>query len=316
MKRYLWAMLSAVFLFAAPASYAWESVSPDLAVACSQDAGALLEVRALFERHEAELSRFLINSGLCALNGGAAAPHAVSPLLFEAIDEAIGWARRTGGIFDPTLLPALESAGYDRTFDVVSRDGAARAGVIAPSGGWRSIALDRRERRVSMPRDVRIDLGGIGKGFTVDRALRAFGDGACAMVNASGDLYAAGSGPDGRGWLVGVEDPATPGRDLAELRVRDRGVATSSTARRSWMRAGRRLHHLIDPATGQPAKTPLVQVTVVAANATAADVLAKSALLSGKDCSARLLREYDAEALFIDGDGRVSMTAGMGRYLA
>ena len=285
-------------------------------VACDTRDDVLLRVRALFERLEAALSRFRDDSDLSALNRAGGTPQPASPLLFAAVEQALAWAARTGGVFDPTLLDALEAAGYDRPFEDVPREGGATTAITPPSGRWREIALDPRSMRITLPRGVRLDLGGIGKGFTVDAAVRSFGPSACAMVNASGDLYAAGAGPDGRGWRVAIDDPAAPGRDLAELRVRDRGVATSSTARRWWTRGGRRLHHLIDPGTGQPAETPLAQVTVVAADATTADVLAKCALLSGDAGAAALLAAHDAEAFFVNRDGRVSATAGMGRYLA
>ncbi len=273
-------------------------------------------VRAAFEAHEAALSRFRPASELCALNASRGQPFAASPLLIGALAAALDWAVRTDGLFDPTIIDALEALGYDRTFDdLATTGGARRASFARPAGSWRDIALDAATRTVRMPPGVRVDLGGIGKGYTVDAAMRALGRDANALVNASGDLFAAGPGPEGDGWHVGVADPHAPGRDLAVVAVRGRGVATSAVTKRAWEREGRRVHHIVDPLTGDAAASDAIAVTVVAADATSADVLGTVVCIAGVAEGLRLVERFGAEALAVRRDGSTAATRGFERFV-
>ena len=204
-------------------------------------------------------------------------------LLFEAASEALGWACVTDGVFDPTVIDVLEASGYDRPFEHIACGGpvATADRPRTERGRWRAIELDVDRNIITMPAGMRIDLGGIGKGYTVDHAIAALGPRANAMVNASGDLYAAGDGPDGDGWYVGVQDPFALDQDIAVLNINDCGVATSGSIKRRWTVGDTRYHHLIDPREGRSAASDLITVTVVAPTATQADVLAKTAFLLG-----------------------------------
>ena len=276
-------------------------------------------VQALFAAHERALSRFLPDSELSALNNASPPSFHASPLLFEAVSEALGWACVTDGIFDPTVIDALEASGYDRPFEHIGR-GAPIAMAERPRTtrvSWRAIELDADRNLIGMPAGTRLDLGGIGKGFTVDRAMAALGSRANAMVNASGDLYAAGDGPDGDGWYVGVQDPFATNRDLAVLNVNDCGVATSGSIKRHWTIGDTRYHHLIDPRERASAASDLLTVTVVAPTATQADVLAKTAFLLGSHAGLRMIERFDgAECLAVTDAGDVVSTGGMAEYYA
>jgi thiamine biosynthesis lipoprotein len=183
--------------------------------------------------------------------------------------------------------------------------------------GWRHIAFDFERNLIKLPAGVRIDLGGIGKGFTVDRAIAAIGPGANAMVNASGDLFAAGDGPDGDGWYVGVQDPFAPDRDIVVLNVNDRAVATSGSAKRHWTALDARYHHLIDPREGRSSTSDLITVTVVAATATQADVLAKTAYLLGSADGLQFIERFPgAECIAVSTAGAVVASAGIEEYYA
>ena len=225
-----------------------------------QGAGAegAARVEALFARHEQIMSRFRPDSELCAVNASAGMWCQPSPTLARALREAVWWMDATDGVFDPTQLDALEAAGYERSWPFAH----AASQPLRPRPLARAIELDAA-RGIRLTEGVRIDLGGIGKGFTVDRAIESLGPGANALVDASGDLYAAGDCPDNRdtgepgaGWVIGVHDPRTAeveDIDIALLRVRNRGVATSGSTKRRWSTpAGERYHHLIDARTGPP----------------------------------------------------------------
>lgn len=259
-------------------------------------------VERVFAQHESALSRFRSDSELSALNAAHAAPFRASPLLFDAVSEAIAWACVTDGVFDPTLsgdgAPAPHPEGSGGGVAVLARPAIA-------SGRWRRIQLDFEQEAITLPVDASVDLDGIGKGYTVDHAIAAIGPNANALVSASGDLYAAGDGPDGDGWYVGVEDPFAPARDVMTLNVNDRGIAT----------AGRK------PGTGghdrNDVETDLAAVTVVALTATQADVLSKTALLLGSDAGLRLIERFDAaECVAITRSGGVLTTRGLSEYLA
>jgi thiamine biosynthesis lipoprotein len=117
------------------------------------------------------------------------------------------------------------------------------------------------------------------------------------LVSAGGDLLGRGDGPYGDGWLIAVRD--SQGGEIDRIILHDEAVATSTVALRTWRRAGHTMHHLIDPSTGQPARTGLTSVTVIAHTATEADVFAKTALILGLDAGRRFLRKQGAQALFV-----------------
>jgi thiamine biosynthesis lipoprotein len=115
-----------------------------------------------------------------------------------------------------------------------------------------------------------------------------------------------GAGPDGEGWLVEVEDPFDAERTILTLRIRDAAVATSAANRRTWRVGDRAMHHLFDPRTGEPARSDLAQVTVVARTAELAEVLAKAVFVLGAREGAGLLgRSAAAGAVLVTRDGAV-----------
>ena len=258
-----------------------------------------------FARVEAELSRFRSTSALSQLNGAAGrGPQVVSPMLWTVLLEALHAARESGGIYDPTVLHSLERAGYDRSFEAIEPTGRTEMGPPPNGtlGGWRRIQVDHNSRSVDLPADLALDLGGIAKGWTVDRvALALVGLGA-VLVDAGGDLRVVGT-VDGEPWLIGVQAPFTPERDRAVVRLRDGALATSSVGGRRWQRGDRTLHHLIDPRTGTSADSNLHSVTVHAPNTMTADVAAKVVLVLGRDAGTAYLlkRGLSASLTAVDG---------------
>jgi len=251
---------------------------------------------------EARFSRFLATSELSRLNASAGRPFPASPLLFRLVSLALTLAERSGGRFDPTVLRALEGAGYDRSFERLAPLQRRRAADLSPRASWRQVRLDAASRQLTLPPDCGLDLGGIGKGWAVDRLAVLLGT--PCLINAGGDVFAAGRPPDAPAWLVGVADPFDSERDLALLPLRDQGVATSTTLKRRWQVGDRWLHHLIDPRTGRPSDSDAVQVTAVAPTATLADYHAKVALLLGSEDGRRYLDvEEGVEGLVVRSDG-------------
>jgi|CXWL01.1.fsa_nt_gi thiamine biosynthesis lipoprotein len=264
-------------------------------------------VERYFGAFERRFSRFQSNSELSGLNASAGRETQVSGEMLALLAEAVRLHEVTGGVFDPAVLTALEAAGYDRTFDDVDRHRADAPTVgipLAPTFG--QVAIEAVLGVVTLPRGMRIDFGGIGKGFAVDGAAEMLRGAGPALINAGGDLFGRGDGPYGDGWLISVTNADR--MEIDRVILHDEAVATSTVALRRWRRAGRPMHHLIDPQTGQPASTGLTSVTVIARTATDADVFAKTALILGIDKGRTFLQEQDAQALFVTDCGEIIAT--------
>lgn len=252
-------------------------------------------VRATFEREELRFSRFRGDSELSRVNAAAGSWTAVTPGFAELVGFALAAWERSEGRFDPTVLGAMLAAGYDRDFDEIVAGARAELHPGRPAGGAGDVRLDGR--RLRLPEGVTLDLGGVAKGWTVDRAaLGAVAAGLpWALIEAGGDLRLAGEPPLG-GIEVAVEDPVSSDTDLGRVVLQEGALATSSVTRRAW---GPGLHHLIDPATGAPSTGPVLQATVWASTCAEAEISSKDALLGGEASLDR------GAALLVLRDGRI-----------
>lgn len=230
-------------------------------------------VEAFFADEELRFSRFRVDSELSRVNAAAGRWITVSEPFADLVAFALVRAEESDGLFDPTVLGAVRAAGYDRDFDEVLAGARARLRPPVPCGRWREVEL--RGDRLRLPEEVGLDLGGLAKGWTVDRAASLSLEAGLpwVLVNAGGDLRLFGSREEIE---VGIEDPFERGREIARLALTDGAIATSCTQRRSWASG---LHHLIDPRTGAPADTGIVQATVWAGTCALAEVESKRALL-------------------------------------
>jgi thiamine biosynthesis lipoprotein len=258
--------------------------------------GALAGAEDELRRLEGLLSRFRQESELSRLNRDGAIDAGAD--LLRVVELAVAARTYTRGRFDPTVHDALVAAGYDRTFDDVPRADATDARPpVAAGGGVRVVGS-----RIELDPGVRIDLGGIGKGYAAERAADLLGVAGPCLVNAGGDIATRGGS-----WRVGVDTPD----GTITLDIRDAAVATSGTDRRSWRRAGRTLHHLIDPRTGAPATSDILRVTVVAPDAVAAEVAATSLFLSGARAAAAEADDAQLPTVIVDTDGRTILAGGL-----
>jgi FAD:protein FMN transferase len=254
-------------------------------------------VEAVFAREEMRSSRFRPDSELSRVNARAGRWTRVSPGFAALLRHSLEAAARTGGLFDPTVLPALVAAGYDRDFDELIAGARGALHPPEPCHRWRDI--DLQDDLLHMPDGVGLDFGGVAKGWTVDLAAHAAaGQGLpWAIVNAGGDLRAVGYGPPS-GFDVALEDPDDRTHEMLRVRLTGGALATSSVRVRSW---GLGLHHLIDPRSGRPASTGVVQATVWAETCAEAEVRAKWALLEGP-----VAQDHMSAVLVMD-DGRIVM---------
>jgi FAD:protein FMN transferase len=235
---------------------------------------ALAAGRGEVESCERVLSRFDERSDLSRLNGARGDWVRVDHRLIEALRVALRVREETGGRFDPTILPALVAAGYDRSFEQLAERPPAHATEWRPRA---AIEIDTTGSRAHIETGAAVDLGGIGKGFAATRALwamrEAWLDLPGGLVDLGGDIAVWGATPEGGPWRLAVADPRAPGTSIGTIAIEDGAVATSGRDRRRFG-PGRRLHHLIDPATGAPADAGPLAVTVVGPDAAEAEAYA------------------------------------------
>ncbi len=268
---------------------------------------------------EARFTRFTDTSELSRLNRVAGAWFLASTELFDVVRQACEMAEETAGLFDPTMLAALEAAGYDKSMDDIRAHGASAQPRAADHtrSAFRAIQLDEPTQAIRLPTNARIDLGGIAKGWIAEQAALVLSEyaEACA-VSAGGDLFAIGLPADEANWSIGLEDPRAPDRDLTVLHVAPGAVATSSIAKRRWRQGRRQQHHIIDPRTGMPADTDWLSVSVIAPHAVLAEVYAKALLIGGsREAEHIAARRPEITYIAVDHDGQLCGSARMHEVL-
>jgi FAD:protein FMN transferase len=286
-------------------------------------------------------SRFRDDSELTRLNEAAGTgPQPISPLLADLLAAALRAAALTGGDVDPTCGRALAGLGYDRDFGELREQGDVPprlTGPVGPVPGWRKVHLDRARRTAWLERGVLLDLGATAKAWAADRCAETIAAdlGCGTLVSLGGDIAVAGEPPAGKpltgeptggdgpgrdgpgrggpggGWEIRVTDdhaapPSAPGQTVT---ITAGGLATSSTTARSWKVGGRPVHHIIDPSTGEPARSCWRTVTVAAGSCTDANTASTAAIVRSA-AAVDWLHDLGLPARLVRHDGTVETTAG------
>ena len=216
---------------------------------------------------DATMTRFSPASDIGRANAGAARDGvAVRPETAHLVQTALRWSAASDGRFDAALGAASE------LWDVTNRHEpppAEQVARLANRSFWRHVDLTVGARQGVLrysASDLHLDLGGIGKGYSLDRAVQALRDRGIehAIVNLGGDLYALGESPEGGKWRVGIKSPEDLRAVARTLEVSDRAVATSGDYERFFRYRGKMYHHLMDPVTAAPRETRVRSVTVLA----------------------------------------------------
>jgi FAD:protein FMN transferase len=268
------------------------------------------EARAFVAAAERRFTRFSEDSELSNLNRASGGWFDASPDMYEVVALALRFYDETEGLFDPSVLNALEEVGYTRTIDELRQYGAPNAAQVLTRPRpvrFGSLRLNPRNQRIHLPEGLRIDLGGIAKGWIASRAaqiLSQWSD-ACA-VDAGGDIFFHGLPSGEKFWRVSLEDPRNSARTLVMLNIPPGAVATSTTTRRRWQQNGEERHHLIDPRTRRPARSDWLSVTAIAPTAAAAEVYAKVLLIGGAGAVSQISRlESEVEFIAVDQNGKM-----------
>lgn len=304
---------------------------------------------ARIEELESRWSRFRPGSELESLNNLPDSRVIVSRETYEIIELAVAASLSTKGAFDPTVYDAIRAAGYTSDFEGGLDTGASSYGndtdrreiprdryTPNPAPGCSSIILDPIVRSVMLPEGVHLDLGGIGKGRAADlvaiELMNAGARGVC--VSLGGDLRVIGEPPPAdrselpsesgeavanyaaisestNSWTIGVQD--APELVIA---LASGGVATSARTRRFWSSDGEARHHLIDPRSGRASEGSGRSVTVIAKDATSAEVLAKALYFLDPKEGAEVLNAHNATGVIIDDAGQAHPLSGFERFLA
>jgi thiamine biosynthesis lipoprotein len=266
-----------------------------------------LQIEGFLRIMHRRLTRFDLGSELCALNHAPEESFRVSSLTAEAVHSALWAARRSEGLIDPTLVGELERAGYAKSRANVEPAPIEAALAEAPerrparphpAARWRTVSVDTAAGVVRRPPGTRIDSGGTGKGLAADLASERLAGYATHVVDAGGDLRVGGEQPLPR--EVRIEHPL--GDEPAHEFALERGaVATSGIKARLWRTERGFAHHLLDPSTGEPAWTGVLQATALAPSALEAETLAKMAFLSGPEKGIEILAGHGGLIVLDDG---------------
>jgi FAD:protein FMN transferase len=271
------------------------------------DAVALAR-RALLSWHQ-RFSRFLPDSELSRLNRDPRETVPVSPMMARFAKAVRDAGSLSGGLVDATLLDAIERAGYKR--DLPDSAALATALSIAPARQpaapataqrWRELDVDLEAGELTRPPGLALDSGGLAKGLFADALGEALATHPSVAINCAGDLLVGGAAGTTR--PIRVQSPFDGGA-LHTFELARAGVATSGIGRRSWLAGdGAPAHHLLDPASGRPAFTGVVQATALAPSALEAEIRAKAAVLSGPRAAASWL-SHGGVLVFDDGSHQV-----------
>lgn len=239
----------------------------------------------------------------------------LSEELFGLIQESIKYSQTTNGAFDVTVGPLMRLWPFYR--NEIALPSEQKIFEALQSVGADKLILDPKTKTARFKRPhMALDLGGIAKGYAVDRAIQVIkAEGVkCALVNAGGDLYALGRKPDGRKWRMGVQHPRRPNDLICAFDIEDTAVATSGDYERFFIKNGKRYCHILDPHTGLPAAES-VSVTIQAGNATQADTLATGVFVLGPGKGLELIESLSGvEGAIVSkdagGKAQVSVSSG------
>jgi FAD:protein FMN transferase len=279
--------------------YNFNSMSTMVQISINQElfANDLMPVYKIFASIEDTCSRFKEDSELSRLNQQVGKEVEISELLFSILKDALRFFEETNGVFNPGILSAIENSGYTKSIEYIKGQELEGSPLLAP--GVRNIQPYKlNEEKQTVVLQTRIDLGGIAKGWVIDRAADLLSKHGFGFINVGGDIRIFGNLP--RPLNIGIEDPFEPAKMLSSIQVSVGAVATSTSMKRRWKVDGKNKHHLIDARTGEPSASTIVSATVTAPTALEADVLAKVTLLLGEADGKALIFSKKSNAVIIN----------------
>ncbi|WP_352396829.1 FAD:protein FMN transferase [Aminobacterium colombiense] len=281
-----------------------------------KDANQALE-KALSRIHDIEvhMSTHDPNSDIYKVNvssGSSFVP--VHEDTFYVVEKAIDYAYKSSGTFEPTIGGLVNLWGIGTPEErLPSQEEIANAVSLI---GYEEVQLDRKNMSIRLPRSGQhLDLGGIAKGYAADEVVAILKRKGIksALVDLGGNIFALGTKPDSTLWNIGVQNPLEPrGQYLGVLRVSNKSVVTSGNYERFFEKDGKRYHHIFDPATGYPAESGLLSVTILSDRSIDGDALSTALFVLGKEEGLKLASSIEGvEALVVTKEKKIYGTAGM-----
>lgn len=272
------------------------------------EADALSAARDRVLELEARLSVTDPDSEIAALNREGTA--ALSPDTAELLSRSLELCARTGGALDVTIYPVVRAWGFT-TGDYAVPDKDTLSALLEKVD-YTKVRLEGNA--ASLPAGAELDLGAVAKGYAGDELaalLREKGV-ESALLELGGNIHTIGSKPDGSDWRVAVRDPADPEGYLGVVSVSGKAVVTSGGYERYFEEGGVRYWHIMDPASGAPARSGLASVTVAADSGLYADALSTALFVMGREKALDYWRTHrDFEAILVSEDGSVTVTEGL-----
>lgn len=270
---------------------------------------------------EKRFSRFDAASELNKINDNSGKEIKVSAEMLELLLEAKKAYRMTKGLFDPTILSVLSRIGYDKSFGSLTK-GNGESGSNDKDEkkfSFKNFVINEKDRTIKSPAGLKIDLGGIGKGFWVDQMKDLLDQHyKNYWISAGGDISIKGKNEKNESWQVTVQNPLKTDEDILCLNIPGDGygVATSGITKRQGIKNGKKWNHLIDTRTNNRVKNSVLSVTVIARTATEADVMAKTVLILGvKNGLASVNNMEDCECVIIDKNLKMQISGGLKKFL-
>jgi len=253
------------------------------------------------DRIDRLMSHYKADSPLSRINRDAAAsPVAVEPELYDFIAEAIRYSRDSDGAFDITVGPLMKVWGFFRGEGRFPSDRDVEA--VRPLIGWQHVIMDPGQRTIRFDRPgMELDLGGIAKGYAVDRVVKILRAAhvSAALISAGGStIYGLGAPPNRTAWTVSIQDPVDSAKVARDVALRDRALSVAGSSEKSFEVDGVRYSHIMDPRTGRPVQGVLT-VAVIARTGTEGDALDDALFVLGPVRSRKYLKRLDDVEMFL-----------------
>lgn len=229
------------------------------------------------------------------------------------VSKALEINKTTNGAFDISIYPLMVKWGFTtQKYNVPSKNEISKLLKDVDSS---KIIFDEKSGNIKLKENMKIDLGGIAKGYTSNRVMQIFKE--CGvksgLVSLGGNVQALGTKTDGTAWQIAIENPDKSSDYIGVVSVKDKAVITSGGYERYFEKNGKTYHHILDPETGYPAESGLKSVTIVSDDGTLADALSTSLFVMGKEKALDYWREHKNEfdTVLVEDNGDITITGGL-----
>jgi thiamine biosynthesis lipoprotein len=261
------------------------------------------------------MSDYRKNSDVTMINENVGeGPIPVSDETLYVVKKAIKVSKETEGAFDITIRPLMELWGFkEKISNKIPSDFEIKE--VLEKIGWQKIKI--LNNSIELEEGMKIDLGGIAKGYAVDQAIELLKKNGIknAIIEIGGDLYCLGEGPQAKGWIIGIQHPKEFNKILGKLKIKNRAVATSGNYENFRIINGEEYSHIIDPRNGKPIRNRLLSVTVIASNCLLADAWATALFVMGEKKGMEMVNKNSSlEAIFVEKgeDGKLKLKISEG----